>query len=185
MKKTMTRRAVVLIPLGLAACAALAMRAGEPPAAPAARADSEVAPIASLGFLAGAWRSDDGSTEEIWSAPEGNNIIGAFRWLRPDGTPAMMEMLAITRERDAVRLRLRHYDALLRAKEDADKPVTFTLAKLEQSRAEFIAEKDAGYVAGVNYEVADGVLRVQVFFTPPQKADEPAREPLVFVLKKR
>jgi len=172
----------LLMPLSLAAAlaASAGLHAVQPPAA-----KPEVAAIGSLAFVAGAWRSEDGMTEEVWSAPAGNGVIGMFRWLKPDGTPAMLEMLAITREADAVRLRLRHYDAALNAKEEKDKPMTLRLAKVDGPLAEFVAEKDAGDLAGVNYEVKGDELHIGVVFKKPEAGEKPARESLKFALRKR
>jgi hypothetical protein len=175
---TLSLAAVLTITAGLYAVQQPA--AGTPSKAPTT---TSPAAIESLAFLAGAWRSTEegGTTEEIWSAPVGNNLIGAFRWLKADGTPAMLEMLAITRESDAVRLRLHHYDAALNAREE--KPITLRLSKVEGTRAEFAAEKDAGQLAGVNYEVKGGELHIDVLFAAPDQSDQPARKPLKFALK--
>ncbi|MDZ4829894.1 MAG: DUF6265 family protein [Phycisphaerae bacterium] len=143
-------------------------------------------PLSTLGFLAGNWSSsgDDGFSEEIWSAPRGSSghesMMGAFRWLKPDGSPMMFEMLTITVEPDATRLRLRHYTPTLTAKEDADKPLTLKLTQSSSSRAVFEAEKDAHDLSRIVYEVTGDELKIAVEFVQGEKP----REPLKFVMKR-
>lgn len=148
----------------------------EPPSGPApsespARSGEERAGIEALGFLAGSWRGEmNGSfVEENWSRPEGNNIIGTFRWLKKDGTPAMFEMLTITREADVTRLRLRHYSPTLAAKEERDQPMTLRLAEVSGKRAVFEAERDAGDLARIVYEVKGEELAISVQFVKEER----------------
>jgi hypothetical protein len=141
--------------------------------------------IENLGFLAGAWRSsgDDGIVEEMWSRPEGNNLMGAFRWLTPRGDARMFEMLTISAEKDGViRLRLRHYTPALGAKEDKDKPLTLKLVHVSALRAEFDADKDAGDLERIVYEVKERELQIEVVFKILPQGE--VREPLRFTLKK-
>jgi hypothetical protein len=136
--------------------------------------------IDALAFLAGVWTGEMRGTfvEEAWSRPQGNNIVGYFRWLRPDGTPMLFEILTITEEDDVLRLRLRHYSAVLHGKEAPDKPITLRLGESGASRAVFTAEKDAGDLSHVSYEVADDVLTIRVEFV------QEGREALVFRLRR-
>lgn len=187
----------------IAAAAALLLAGGtllglaamrpQPPAAPAAPAspappEAPKFTIADAAFLAGTWRGEiDGSfVEESWSAPQGNNIVGTFRWLRPDGKPAMFEMLAITEEPGGVRLRLRHYSAKLQAKEDADKPLTLRLSQViadsASSRAVFTAEKDADDLKEVVYFRTGDTFSIDVVFAP--ESDGTERPPLKFKLNR-
>jgi len=139
--------------------------------------------LAPLSFLTGTWQGDmnGGFVEETWSAPHGTNMLGHFRWLRPDGSAAMFELLAITQEDDDVRLRLRHYSPTLDAKEPLDKPQTLKLAEQSASRALFRAEKDAGTLDRISYEVENDVLHISVEFV----ASEPPRLPLRFKLQRQ
>lgn len=161
-----------------------------PAAATAASATTGIsaASIDSLGFLAGSWGGDMGGgyADETWSRPRGNNIVGSFRWLKPDGTPSMFEILTITQEGDAIRLRLRHFSPVLAAKEEADKPMTLKLAELDGSRAVFKAEKDAGGLDHITYEVTGDQLAITVAFEQPpaDKPDAKPRKSLEFKLKK-
>lgn len=121
-----------------------------------------------------------GFVEEAWSAPFGNNMIGHFRWLKPDGTPGMFEVLAITQEGDDVRLRLRHFSPALAAKEPVDRPQTLILAESSATRALFKAEKDTVSLSQITYEVKDNTLFIVVEFA----ASDPPRETLKFELER-
>lgn len=178
-----------VVVLGSVAATGLGLMS-EPPAAPTASATTGLAAasVESLGFLAGSWSGEmNGSyTDETWTRPQGNNIVGSFRWLKPDGTPIMFEILTITQESDAIRLRLRHFSATLGAKEEADKPMTMKLTELEGSRAVFRAEKDAGGLDHIIYEATGDQLAITVAFAQPAEAkpDAKPRKPLEFKLKK-
>ncbi|MCC6321205.1 MAG: hypothetical protein IT438_07195 [Phycisphaerales bacterium] len=158
--------------------------APEAPKAPAAPKFT----IADAGFLAGTWRGEKngGVVEEMWSEPQGNNILGTFRWLKKDGKPVMFEMLAITEEDGAVRLRLRHYSARLGAKEDKDNPLTLILSQFNATdsdrRAVFTAERDAHDLKEVVYDRKGDSLAVDVAFVGNQDGTE--REPLKFKLRR-
>lgn len=136
--------------------------------------------LADLGFLAGVWTGDMGGSyvEEAWSVPRGNNIIGYFRWLRPDGRPMLFEILTITEEEGTLHLRLRHYSATLQGKEPQEKPMTLRLESAAGKRAVFTAEKVAGDLSRIEYSVAEDTLTITVGFV------EEDRPPLVFKLKK-
>jgi hypothetical protein len=157
--------------------------APSPPAGPA-RPDKPFTPdLAHLAFLEGAWAATDadGYSEERWSAPHGDNLMGCFRWCRADGTPAMFEMLAITREDAGVFLRLHHYSAALKGKEERDQPLTLRLSSVEGRKAVFAAHEHAKELASVIYDGTDASkLHIEIIFTPESKRDK-----LVFDLAKK
>lgn len=167
-----------LLACGMAAGVAPSAPLASP--APAAEATAELA-ISAAAFMAGAWRSagPGGTTEEHWSAPEGNNIMGMFRWLKPDGKPSMFEILTITEEEGGVFLRLRHFSATLVAKEDKASPMTLRLAEAGPDRAVFKAVEGEKSLAAITYErrPAD-TLHITVAFP------DAGREPLRFELKR-
>lgn len=76
----------------------------------------------------------------------------------------MFEILTITAEPDATRLRLQHYTPTLKANEDADKPLTLKLTQSSSSRAVFEAEKDAHDLSRIVYEVTGDELKIAVEF---------------------
>ncbi len=149
--------------------------------------------LESLAFLQGTWRGFMGQAEpkepveEIWSAPQGDNIMGCFRWSAADGAIRMLEMLSISKESDAIRLRLRHYAPTLTAKEEADKPITLKLSVSEPNRAVFVAEKDAGSLASISYALVDGALKIDITFAqePANESAATRREPLSFTLTRQ
>jgi len=167
-----------LIGLAMAAgIVAAGLVAGAAPRAELPRADKLT--IASVAFMAGQWKGemDGGVSEEHWSKPHGNNVMGMFRWLKADGTPVMFEILAITEESDGVYLRLRHFSAKLGAKEEKDDPMTLKLAEATASKAVFRGvEKEKRLAACIYERTADG-LNITVEFP------DPTREPLRFTLK--
>jgi hypothetical protein len=178
----MKRIQVAIAALPLALLAAV----HDPPAKDAAPAtpSASVASLGAVGFLAGTWRGSMGEdfVEEIWSEPHGQSVMGSFRWLRPNGTPVLFEMLLISKEDDALRLRLRHYTATLEAKDE--KPMTLKLTESAPNRAVFSAERDAEGLSRIVYERRGDTLAIDVEFVQPTGPDAPPRNPLAFRLKK-
>jgi hypothetical protein len=168
-----------LIGLAGAACGALIQPEKAPPASSRPAAEGvEGFTISSVAFMAGAWRSDDGGiTEEHWSAPAGNNVMGMFRWLKPDGTPMIFEILTITQETQGVVLRLKHFSATLVGKEEKADSMTLILSQVTPTKAVFKAAATEKRLAAVTYErPTKNALHVTVEFP------DPAREPLKFEL---
>lgn len=152
--------------------------AGEP--APSAPSTPEVpavpsgipAKAAEAEFLAGRWQGAMGKNkysfvEETWSAPHGRNVIGMFRWNKPDGTSTVQELLTITEENGTLLLRLRHQSAAGVAWEEKDKPQVYALAEKTPTLLRFDALRDTGDVARCRYTLKDGKLLVDVEFAPP------------------
>jgi hypothetical protein len=167
---------------GVATLAVVGLGAG---LSPRAASDTEVARvgmgIADVAFMAGQWRSEGegGVTEEHWSKPAGNNVMGMFRWLQPSGKPAMFEILTITEEPEGVFLRLRHFSPKLSAKEDKDAPMTLKLSEATADKAVFKAVESEKSLAAVTYHrKSPDLLHILVEFP------DPTREPLTFDLKR-
>jgi hypothetical protein len=148
--------------------------------------------IEDVAFMAGDWRPVDerrGFHQEVWTAPAGKHVMGMFRWMKPDGTPMVMELLSISEEEGTLVFRMRHMTAKGVAWEEKDKPIEFRLTGKGANRAEFTATKDAGDLARYVYELrADGVMAIEVTFAPPTAeqvaAGKKARPPLKFEMKK-
>lgn len=185
-----TTRAAGVLAMTVLTTAALALSGWEDPQpaapikspAPAPAKAEPAIDLNRLAFLAGRWadKNNDGLTEEHWSAPDGNNMMGMFRWCKPDGTPAMFEILTITREPDGVLLRLRHYSPKLVAKEEKDKPMTMKLEAIEGQRVIFKAHSHAGDLSQITYQCpSKDTLHIEVAFAPELK-----REALEFTLKR-
>lgn len=123
-------------------------------------------------FLAGCWqgamgKNKDSFVEETWSAPNGRNVIGMFRWNKPDGTASVQEILTITEEDGTLVLRLRHQNAAGAAWEDKDKPVVLVLKEKGPALLRFDALRDTGEISLCRYAMKDGKLYIDVEFVAP------------------
>ena len=100
---------------------AMPVRAGAaPPPIPATLAD--------VAFMAGHWVGGDPGdlSEEVWSAPEGDSMVGMWRYVAK-GRARIFEILTLTTEGPNVVLRIRHFDPKLVAREEKDKAVELPL----------------------------------------------------------
>lgn len=174
----------LLAVLAITATITFTSRAADP-APPAASAAPVIeAAIADAAFLAGAWHAGDdehGHTEEIWSAPRGNNIMGCFRWLKPDGSAMMVELLSIAAENNTLYLRLRHHDAKLvgwKNEAEANKPLEMVLKEKSDNRIVFHAANAAGAgdLSEITYARDADTLNIEITFTKPDR--KPLRFPL-------
>jgi hypothetical protein len=153
---------VLALTAGTAAVATLAIQpAGKAPATQPAAAPTTPAvvaakvadPLASVAFLAGRWieMNAEGNREEHWSAPRAGTMMGMFRWDKPDGTPNMLEILAINSEGDDVVMRLHHLSKTLQIHGECDKPMTFKLSEKGERRAVFTPTANAEMLSKVVY----------------------------------
>lgn len=149
-------------------------------------AEPRVPPIEVAAVLAGTWsqqRAQAGGVslvEEIWSTPQGDNAVGTFRWLAPDGRASMYEILVITREEEGLFLRLRHFGPDLEAWEERDAPKTLRLAEHDGGRLHFRAHAHCGDLSAVTYDRSEeDVLGIEVAFDPKS-----SRPPLRFRLRR-
>jgi hypothetical protein len=76
------------------------------------------ATLADVAFLEGHWRGGDPGelSEEVWSAPEGDSMMGMWRYVAK-GRARLFEMLSLTTEGPNVVLRIRHFDPKLVARD--------------------------------------------------------------------
>lgn len=120
---------LVLASLGRAGLAAVA-GSEPPPPVPATLAD--------VAFMAGHWTGgEDGDlSEEIWSAPHGDSMVGMWRYVRK-GETRIYEILTLTAEEGSVVLRIRHFDPRLVAREERDRPVALPLVAKKEGEAVF------------------------------------------------
>jgi len=115
----MKRGLIVAVVLLLAE--AMPVRTGAaPPPIPATLAD--------VAFLAGHWVGGDPGdlSEEVWSAPEGDSMVGMWRYVAK-GRTRIYEILTLTAEGAGVVLRIRHFDPKLVAREEKDRAVELAL----------------------------------------------------------
>ena len=98
----------------------------------------EKATLADLTFIAGQWRGElqGGITEENWSAPEGDAMMGVFRYVR-NGKAVFYEMLLIEMTSAGPVLRLKHFNPGLKGWEEKDEVNSYPLVELLKDRAVF------------------------------------------------
>lgn len=86
------------------------------------------ATIADMAWLAGTWRGDGlgGTSEEIWSEPQGGVMLGMYRHLK-DGKPVFYELLTLSEVDGSLEIRLKHFHPDLRGWEERDASVAFPL----------------------------------------------------------
>jgi len=122
----------------LALSASLALRrvqAGNDPPAAASAASARIAEVA---WIAGHWGLEQpgGSLEEIWSEPQGDCMMGVFRWMKGERV-WIYELLTIREEEGTLVFRFRHFGKGLEAWEPKDQPLTYRLKSLTPGEAVF------------------------------------------------
>ena len=103
------------------------------------------ATLADVAFMAGHWIGGEGGdlSEEIWSAPEGDSMLGMWRYVSK-GQARIYELLTLTAEGPHVVLRIRHFDPKLVAREDKERAVELRLVRKGPSEAEFAGSESDG-----------------------------------------
>lgn len=159
---------------GLSGCANNKQQAAAP--APVVELPAHAAPNAALApfsFMTGTWVGVNPVktvNEETWSLARGNNMVGTFRQIRRDGTPAFFEVSLITVEESGIELRLRHMHRALEVPENRKNISIFKLKEAAEGRVEFTGTGDAEQVTGVVYrKVDDNTLAVEISFAPTSK----------------
>jgi hypothetical protein len=125
----MTLLARTVVALSMTAPAAAAFASEAPATTPA---------LAQLAWIAGHWvdESDGALSEEIWTAPAGDSMIGMWRYVGK-GKLQIFEMLSITDEAGGPVFRLRHFDPRMVAREEKDKPLALGLVSFKDGEAAF------------------------------------------------
>ena len=130
------RRAIIFVVLSsfvaVAAHADVAVRELAPGQA------SPPAKIADFAWLEGTWIGTGlgGQTEEHYSAPLGDAIVGTFRFVK-DGKPVFYELVTVVEEGGSVLIRLKHFHPNLVGWEEKDKTIEFKLVAVEGTAAYF------------------------------------------------
>jgi hypothetical protein len=108
------------------------------PAAAAPQTPPPSPSLADLRWFEGHWvdRSAEHLSEEIWTAPSGDSMLGVWRYVR-EGRLRISEILSITAEAEGPTLRLRHFDPKLIGREEKDRPVVFRLVASKPREAVF------------------------------------------------
>ena len=123
----------------LALLAAAALGIGTAPSAAAqGRAPLRTATLADVAFIAGQWEGtlEGGATEEWWTAPAGDNMMGSFRYVK-DGKGVFYELLLIEQTPEGPVLRLLHFGPRLVGWEEKGGAYHYPLVELAPGRAVF------------------------------------------------
>lgn len=122
------KRTLIGVLVALAVSAAAVGQAPPPPKAT----------VADLSWMAGRWVDDSGGglSEEIWSEPSGDGMIGMWRMVR-EGKARVLEILVIRMGDEGPELRLRHFDPKLVAREDKETPIVLKLVAWKPREARF------------------------------------------------
>ena len=127
-------RSLPLTALAAAGLSALAA-AGPPEAVAPPPAQASLGDVA---FMAGHWVGGDPGdlSEEVWSAPEGDSMMGMWRFVSK-GQTRIYELLTLTVEGNFVLLRIRHFNPKLGAREEKEQPVELPLVSKGKDQAVF------------------------------------------------
>ncbi|MDZ4701535.1 MAG: DUF6265 family protein [Rhodothermales bacterium] len=96
------------------------------------------ATLADLAFIAGHWQGEPEGAfiEEIWSAPNGNTMMGSFRYMQ-EGEAVFFEMMTIDTIDPIPTLRIKHFSAGLIAWEEKAEVHLFPLIRVDGHEAVF------------------------------------------------
>ena len=143
------------------------------PAVPAAKAT-----LTDVAWIAGRWRSEDAGkvSEETWSAPQGESMVGSFRMVGADGAVIFYEILILRQTASGVEMRLRHFDAALVAAEEKGAPMVFSLGDHGTGHAVFTRTdgKKTAKPERLTYRREGDTLAIKV--------ERPGRDPVEFEL---
>lgn len=94
--------------------------------------------VADLAWIAGSWTGPmwGGRAEEHWTAPDGDNMLGMFRFVRAD-TARFYELLVIEQEPSGPALKLKHFDRGLIGWEEKNEALRLPLVSATQTEAVF------------------------------------------------
>jgi hypothetical protein len=96
------------------------------------------ATLQDVAWLTGHWRGPalGGMSEEVWSAPEANSMMGMYRLMK-DGAVVFYEIMSIQPDGNSLVLALKHFNADLTGWEERDEVRRFRLLKLTPTEAYF------------------------------------------------
>jgi hypothetical protein len=131
----MTQRLVhcataLLVTFGIHAATAIPCWARSP--------QTPVTSLSQLEFISGRWAGElnGGKTDEHWSAPSGDNMMGVFRYVK-NGRAVFFEMMLIEMTTVGPVLRLKHFNPGLIGWEEKDHAYSYPLVELTKNRAAF------------------------------------------------
>lgn len=126
------------------------------------------ATIKDIAWLAGHWKGTalGGVTEEIWSPPMANSMMGSYRLIKNDTLIVFYEILTITEDKGSLTLKLKHFNKDLTGWEEKNEVREFKLVKNEKNKLWF---------EGMTFELVDE-NNVQVFLAIQKKNGEVVEE---------
>jgi len=132
------------------------------------------ATIEDIAWLAGHWKGTalGGVTEEIWSPPMANSMMGSYRLIKNDTLVVFYEIVTITEDNGSLTLKLKHFNKDLTGWEEKNEVREFKLVKKEKNKLWF---------EGMTFEVIDG-NNFQVFLAIQKRNGDVIEE--VFPYKK-
>ena len=94
--------------------------------------------VEDFSWLVGHWRGEGfgGIIEEMWAPAAGGAMMGMFRHLK-DGEPVFYELVLITKEKDELVMKVKHFTREFVAWEDKPDYVTFQLVEASAQEAHF------------------------------------------------
>ena len=100
--------------------------------------ESQKASLDQVAWIAGHWKGEafGGITEEIWSPPLGDSMMGSFK-LVVDDKVEFYEICQMVQEGETIMFRLKHFDGKLKGREEKDDTQDFALVKIEKDAVYF------------------------------------------------
>jgi hypothetical protein len=108
--------------------------------------------LGDVAWMAGQWqdRSGGGLSEEVWTAPEGDCMLGMWR-LVSGGKSRVHELLLLREDEKGVTFTLRHFNPLLHAREEKETPLVMTLLRASPEEAVFEGRSSEGGLLRLTY----------------------------------
>lgn len=99
---------------------------------------SPKATLSEVSWIAGYWQGEafGGITEEVWTPPLGNSMMGSFK-LVVDGNIQFYELCTISEENETLILRIKHFNNDLKGWEEKDETIDFPLVKVTNTKVFF------------------------------------------------
>lgn len=96
------------------------------------------AAIEDVSFIAGNWQGEafGGITEEVWTNPLGNSMMGSFK-LVVNNNVEFYELCTISEENETLIFRLKHFHHNLKGWEEKEEVIEAPLVKIDGNRAYF------------------------------------------------
>jgi hypothetical protein len=130
---------------------------------------SPPAKIAEVEWLQGYWTGEGfgGQVDEQWTAARAGVMLGTFRSLKADGSPAFYELLGIEEFEGTLRMVVKHFNPDWVGWEENDKAFKATLTRIGPTEAVFggVALKrvgENGLTVEVNVRRKDGSTQKQI-----------------------